>query len=329
MMRLLILGGTRFVGRHMASLALERGYDLTLFNRGQSHPDLFPQATHLRGDREGDLDALADGRWDVVIDTCGYLPRVVRKSAERLRGAVEHVVFISTISVYASSAEPRDESSPLCTLDDPQTEAITGDTYGGLKVLCEEVCQEVFAGRALIIRPGLIVGPHDPTDRLTYWPHRLQQGGSILVPPLATPTQWIDARDLAAWTLDCCEARQTGVYNATGPANPWTLDTFFTACQRAVGEPELSLHPASEAWLLEHEVGAFVELPLWIPKASWGMLQVDISRALAAGLQLRPPQTTLQDTLAWSNTRPEHTWKAGLSREREAELLALLTQPAN
>ena len=221
--KLLVLGGTRFVGRHLVEAALARGHEVTLFNRG-NHPEVFPEVEGLIGDRDGDLGALENRTWDAALDTSGYVPRLVRDSAERLRDAVGHYTFISTVSVYPDTLPPHaDEDARVRGLEDPLTEEVTNGTYGGLKVLCEEAVREIYGARSLVIRPGLVVGPYDPTDRFTYWPVRVAEGGEVLAPGVPeAPVQFIDARDLAAWTLGMIEGRETGTYNAVSPA-----DSFF------------------------------------------------------------------------------------------------------
>ena len=230
-MKILLIGGTRFLGRHPVTSARARGHEITLFNRGKTNPDLFSRVKTIRGDREKDLDQLS-GQWDAVIDTCGYVPRVVNLSAEALKERVQQYVFISSISVYSDFSKIGiNESSDLGTLSDESVEEITGETYGPLKVLCEKAVQEVFGARALIVRPGLIVGPHDSTDRFTYWPVRINQGGDILTPERPDVlTQFIDARDLADFTIRLIEQNVSGVFNATG--NPMTLNTLFETCKR-------------------------------------------------------------------------------------------------
>ncbi len=210
MMKLLVLGGTVFLGRHLVEAATARGHSVTLFNRGQHNPELYPEVEKLRGDRDSDLSALQGRRWDAVIDTCGYLPRAVRASAELLADAVDHYTFISSISVYADFHTPAmDESAPVGTLADETVEEVTGETYGPLKALCEQAAERALPGRVLNIRPGLIVGPHDPTDRFTYWPVRVARGGEVLAPGRPhVPVQVIDGRDLAEWTVRMVEARQ-------------------------------------------------------------------------------------------------------------------------
>ncbi|HET7577731.1 MAG TPA: SDR family oxidoreductase [Bacillales bacterium] len=324
-MKLLILGGTVFLGRHIVESALDRSHEVTMFNRGQHNPDLFPQVEKLIGDRDGDLTALKRRKWDAVIDTSGYVPRIVRDSAEILADAVDHYTFISSISVYRDfTRENVDESDPVQRLDDETVEEVTGETYGALKALCEEAAEDVMPGRTLVIRPGLIVGPHDPTDRFTYWPYRIAQGGEVLAPgnPDA-PVQFIDVRDLAEWVVSMVELRKTGVFNATGPESQLSMKKFLEASQSVSGH-EGSLTWVSEKFLAEKEVGHWIELPLWVPSSEGmpGFSTVDCRKAVAENLTFRPLGETIQDTLDWVKTRPEgYQWQAGMDRKREQELL--------
>jgi 2'-hydroxyisoflavone reductase len=310
--RLLILGGTRFLGKHVAAAALASGHEVSLFTRGETNPGLFPEAEHLRGDRDGDLGALEGREWDVVVDTSGFVPRIVGASAELLAPAVGRYVFVSSISVYRDFAEPRSEGSPLATLDEP-TEEYEGPAYGALKALCEAEVERAFPGRALLVRPGLIVGPDDPTDRFTYWPQRARRGGEILAPtPPERPVQFVDVRDLAGWIVRMAEGGETGVFNVTGPPGEVTFEALLEAC----GAERVTW--VDEAFLVEREVGEWMELPLWISPADveWRSFQlVDVSQALGAGLTFRPLAETVRGV-------PEWTGKAGLAPEREAELLA-------
>ena len=324
-MKLLILGGTRFLGRALVEAALAAGHDLTLFNRGQSNPELFPEVEQLRGNRDGNLEALQGRRWDAVIDTCGYVPRLVRASAELLAGAVDHYTFISTLSVYSDpTIVGMDESAPVGRLEDETTEEITGETYGPLKVLCEQAATEAMDGRALIVRSGLIVGPHDPTDRFTYWPYRVARGGEVLAPGQPDdPVQIIDVRDIAEWTLRATEARLAGPYNVTGPDYRLTLGDVLRTC-RQVSASDADFTWVSDAFLLEHEVAAYTEMPLWVPAEYAGFDRFDVSKALRNGLAFRPLEQTVRDTLEWQATRPAgHEWRGGLTPEREAELLRI------
>lgn len=323
-MKLLILGGTVFLGRHLILRAARRGDIITMFNRGRTNPDLFPELEHIQGDRDGDLEKLRGRRWDAVLDTCGYLPRLVQDSVRILSGAVAQYVFISTISVYADTSQPGiDENSPLhAPPDDADIEEVNGETYGPLKVACESVVQSEFPGRELIVRPGLIVGPHDPTDRYTYWPRRLSRPGQALAP--GSPdrqVQFIDVRDLADWILDLVKDGSGGVFNATGPGKPLTMSSFLERTREAVdGQSELVWVP--EDFLMEAGVNPFSEVPLWLPQEQNGLLEVDISHARSAGLHFRPLEETARDTLAWDSERaPVLQRSAGLDPARELALL--------
>lgn len=323
-MRILLLGGTVFLGKHIMLAAHERGHAVTIFHRGD-HPsrDLPEGVRKILGDRTSDLAAPAELDFDAVVDTSGYVPRIVRTSAETLAPRVGCYCFISTISVYADGMPPgADESAPLGVLEDPTTEAVTNDTYGPLKAACEAAVRDVFADRALIIRPGLIVGPDDPTDRFTYWPHRVAQGGEVLAPDAPDhPTQFIDVRDLAAWTVHMLENDGAGTFNATGPAGVPDFGTLLATCQE-VSQSDARFTWVSEAFLAEHEVAPYTELPLWVPREMVAFSGVDCSRARAAGLVTRPLVETVAATLAWDATRPSAPLRAGLAPEREGALLA-------
>ena len=329
-MRILIIGGTRFLGRHLVEAALAGSHEVTLFNRGKSNPDLFPQLETIIGDREKDIDKLAKaGRiWDTVIDVAGYLPRIVRLSAEALKDNVSRYVFISTISVYDNFRKiGMNELDSVGKLKDETVEEITGETYGPLKALCEQVVQEIYGERSLIIRPGLIVGPHDPTDRFTYWPVRVARGGDILAPQKPEALiQVIDARDLAEFTLDLITANASGIYNATGPDYPLTIGRLLEVSKQVSGS-NANVRWASLEFLNQNKVEPWSDMPTWIPddEEGAGFARVDVSKATAAGLKFRPLEETVRDTLAWAQTRPaDHEWRAGLKAEREAELLKLL-----
>jgi 2'-hydroxyisoflavone reductase len=312
--KLLVLGGTKFLGRAIVEAALARGHEVSIFTRGRTNPDLFPEAQHLVGDRDGDLSALEEGRWDAAIDTSGFYPRVVRASAELLAGRVEHYTFVSSVSVYADLTSPPDESSRVGTMEDETIEEM-GDEfqyYGPLKALCEREVERAFPGAALIVRPGLIVGPHDPTDRFTYWPRRLARGGEILGPaPAEERVQFIDVRDLAEWTVRMVEERRTGVFNAVNEGLEWS---------ELLAGAEVTWVDSS--FLLEQGVGEWMELPLWIADPAFaGHARTDVSRAVEAGLTFRPVEQTIRDTAEWDATRGEYVPAAGLAPEREAELL--------
>ena len=325
-MKILILGGTQFVGRHLAEAALARGHALTLFNRGTKSAGLFPDAEHLTGDRDGaGLEILRGRTFDAVLDTCGYVPRIVRQSAALLAETAFRYVFISTISVYAEFATPnQDETAPLGVLSEPNTEEQTGDTYGPLKVGCEQAVQDVFPGRALIIRPGFIVGPYDPTDRFTYWVRRVAVGGDVLAP--GTPNQLIqviDARDLAEWTLQLVEREETGIYNATGPDYALTLGEVLETC-RTVSGSDANLTWVPDAFLKANDADSFSLLPFYIPASpdTDGLMTASLAKALGQGLTFRPLADTIADTLAWDKTRPADVLlQVGMTLERERELL--------
>ena len=323
-MELLIIGGTRFLGRALVDEARVAGHTVTLFNRGRSNPALYPDVEQLHGDRDGGLAALAGRRWDAAIDTCGYVPRVVRAAAEFLAPAIDHYTFISTMSVYAEPlAEGTDEAAPVGTIPDESIEEITGGSYGPLKALCERAATEAMDGRALHVRSGLIVGPHDASDRFSYWPARVARGGEMLAP--VSPgygVQFIDVRDLAAWTLRATAARLTGAYNVTGPERPLPIGRLLDAARDLTGS-DARFTWVPDDFLTAHDVGPYVELPLWVPADAGGFNSFNINRALAAGLTFRPVTETIADTLAWLATRPDDTvWRAGLTAEREAQLLA-------
>jgi 2'-hydroxyisoflavone reductase len=321
-MDLLILGGTRFLGRHLVEAALRDDHRVTLFNRGLSGPDLFPEVETITGDRDGDLSALQGRRWDAVIDTCGYVPRVVRASAGLLADAADHYTFVSSISVYPDDIGPgADEDAPVQELEDHTVEEVTGETYGGLKALCERAAEEKMPSRVLNVRPGLISGPHDPTDRFTYWPRRVAAGGEVLAPDRPErQVQFIDVRDLAGWMIKMSAEQQTGTYNATGPAYELRMGKLLEECEAVGGEAQVIW--VSEEFLEETGVEPFTEMPLWVPREYAGMLEVDCGRAIAAGLTFRPVSQTIRDVLEWDSKRGEPDLGAGLKPERERELLS-------
>ena len=315
-MKLFLLGGPRFLGRAIADVALERGHELTFFNRGTTNPDLYPGVERIIGDRAGDLTGLGERTWDAVIDTSGYLPNEVRASAEALSGCGLYC-FVSSISVYADFARPNDEDSPVAELGDLPADEVTNESYGALKALCEEAVREVFRERALVVRPGLIVGPHDPTGRFTYWPHRMARGGEVVAPaPPDRRTQVIDVRDLGAWIVELCERGSPGTFNATHPGLTWS--ELLDSC-RAVSGSDADVTWVPDEFLLEHEVGQWMELPLWLADPEMAAADdVSVRRALDAGLTFRSLDETVRGALEQART----TDAAGLAPEREAELLA-------
>jgi 2'-hydroxyisoflavone reductase len=295
-MRLLILGGTVFLGRHLAQGALGRGHELTLFNRGRTAPELFPEAEHLRGDRDGDLGALHGREWDAAIDTSGHDPRAVGESAALLAKATGHCTFVSSVSAYGTFPEPgMDEEAP--TARNASEDVAEG--YGARKAACERVVADAFPGRSCTVRAGLLVGPHDPTARFTVWVRRLAKGGRVRAPAdRDQPVQLIDARDLAAWVLDGAERRRSGTFNATGPAEPLTLGETLERIRDATGGGAELEWVDGEA-LLAEGLEPWDDVPLWLdlprhPELR-GFMALDIARALAAGLTVRPLEETVRD----------------------------------
>jgi 2'-hydroxyisoflavone reductase len=318
--KLLVLGGTKFLGRAAVEAALARGHEVTLFNRGETNPELFPEAEKLHGDRQNDLSAIEGRTWDAVIDPSGYVPGVVRSSAEALADSAGHYLFISSISVYDDFSEPPDESSPLEELaDDQPADRLLDDysNYGALKVLCERAVAETIPDRHTLVRPGLIVGPHDPTGRFTYWPHRIARGGEVLVPgPPERTVQFVDVRDLASWLIDLSEHKTGGSFNAINKGVSW--QALVETCRDVAGS-DAGFTYVDGDYLVEQEVGEWMELPLWLqdPEAA-GMHMTDVSRAIGAGLTFRP----LTDIVRGALDEAETTDNAGMAPEREQEILA-------
>jgi len=317
-MRILVLGGTQFLGRHVVDAALRRGHDVTIFNRGQTRHELFPDVEKLRGDRDGDLGALAGRAFDAVVDTSGYVPRIIGATLDALQD-VGHYTFVSTMSVYTEQARSRGEDAPVATLPE-ETEEIRYDTYGPLKALCEDVVRKRFPD-AFIPRPGLIVGPWDPTGRFTYWPQRFADGGRVLAPaPLEAPVQIVDVRDLSAWIVHSAESELAGTYNAVCPT--LTMHHVLDTC-RVVAASDAQVVWVEPGFLAAHDVGAWMELPLWIgDEDDDSFMRAPVGRALAAGLRIRPLEETVRDTLEWvrSGEGPGEP-PAGLDRGKEQEVL--------
>ncbi len=316
-MRMLVLGGTQFLGRHVVDAALDHGHEVTLFNRGQTRPELFADVEKLRGDRDGHLDALRGREFDAVVDTSGYVPRIVGETIDAL-GDVGHYTFVSSISVYASLATPPNEQSPVAQLAEPTED--WREAYGELKGLCEDTVRERLPD-AFIPRPGLISGPWDPTGRFTYWPRRIAAGGRVLAPaPPGAAAQVIDVRDLAAWIVRAAESGTAGTFNAVD--RPTTREDLFETCRRVAGS-DADFVWVDGDFLAEHDVGEWMELPLWLQSPDYaGMLAVDPAPALAAGLQPRPLEETVRATLDWasSDEAPAEP-PAGLASEKEQQVL--------
>ncbi|HUI61618.1 MAG TPA: NAD-dependent epimerase/dehydratase family protein [Steroidobacteraceae bacterium] len=332
-LRILILGGTRFIGVHMTQFAIDRGHTVTLFNRGRTNADLFPNVEHLHGDRDNQLDSLRGRKWDAVIDTSGYVPRHVRLSAQLLAPNIRQYLFISSISVYASLAQPATEDSPVGTIPDETVEDIGGGNYGPLKALCEKAALAALPGRTTVFRPGLIVGPEDNSDRFTYWPARAARGGEILAPGSpADPIQVIDVRDLAAFTVHALEQRTLGTFNVDSPPGRFSMGDLLAASIAAANELARPASPPRAVWVpgdfLEKEkVAPWSDMPVWLPPEgeTAGAAKTSVARALKAGLTNRPLAQTVHDTLAWHLARPEaerEKLKAGIATDREQQVLA-------
>jgi 2'-hydroxyisoflavone reductase len=328
-LKILILGGTGFIGPHQVRYALSRGHQVTLFNRGKRNPGLFPEVEHLEGDRNDNLEALKNRKWDAVIDNPATLPRWVRDAGAVLKGNAGQYLYISSLSAYADNSQPgADESGATATLEDPTVETITGQTFGGLKALSEQEAEKAFPGRATIVRPGLIVGHGDETDRFTYWPVRIARGGEVLAPGDPTdPVQIIDARDLGEWTVRLLEQKAYGIFNAVGPSSPMSIAEMLYGI-RAVTSADVKFTWVPAGFLAAQKVAPWSDLPVWIPPQGEyaGFGNRSNRKAIAAGLTFRPLADTAVATLAWHASRPDErkaTLRAGIKPEREAEVLAL------
>jgi 2'-hydroxyisoflavone reductase len=339
-MKLLILGGTRFVGRHLVTAALASNHEITLFNRGKHPHAALTSVETIYGDRNSDLAKLQGRRWDAVVDTCGYLPRTLRASAEILFDSVDVYVFLSSLSVYADfSVFGIDETAPVATLTSEQLEkaneidssgqasAVTfGEMYGGLKALCEQAAEEVLPNRVLIIRPGLIVGPYDYTDRFTYWVVRVARGGEVLAPGRPERyVQFIDVRDLAEWTVRMTERKETGVYNANNLPKTLTMERVLEECKIA-SDSDASFTWVSDNFLMQEKVARWSELPLWMPEEGAphlkGFMFINCNKAIGSGLSSRHLNDTIRDVLTWRETNcADEELKAGIDRDKEQGLL--------
>ena len=338
-MKLLILGGTIFLGRHLVEAALNQGHEVTLFNRGLHGTDLYPHVEKLKGNRQSDLTALQGRQWDAIIDTNGYVPSHIRSIAQILAHTTPLYAFISSVSVYADlSHVDVDETTPVETLTPEQlaeAEHIVppmqgtparayGANYGALKALCEQAAAETMPGRVLTIRPGIIVGPYDYSDRFTYWVHRIAQGGEVLAPGRPDrQVQIIDARDLAEWIIRMLEAQQTGTYNATSPEKQLNMQQILGTCKSVTGS-NAHFTWLNDTFLLEAGAIPWSQVPLWLPESdeTLGFNAISIKKALTAGLTFRPLAQTVQDTLTWDQQRPEKVQlQAGLNAEDETRFL--------
>lgn len=316
-MRLLVLGGTRFLGRAVVEAALGRGDEVTLFNRGRTNPGLYPEAEKLRGDRAGDLSELDGREWDVVVDVAAYDPRLVRRSVDALRGRTGRYVFVSTVSVYADRSRPPVEGAAVHELAPGDEGDERAETYGGRKAAAERIVEDAFGECALVVRPGLIVGPHDPTGRFTYWPHRIARGGHVLAPGSPDdPVQFVDVRDLAGWILEAAERGLNGTFNATG--EPLPFERLLEECRAVTGSEARWTWIPSET-LLAEGLEEWMGVPLWIVSPGWEAAnRVVVAKAVAAGLGFRPLAETIRATLA----QAEPVDGVGLDPARERELLS-------
>ena len=335
-MKLLILGGTVFLGRYLVENALARGHEVTMFNRGRHDSEIFPEVEKLHGDRRRDLSKLTGRRWDAVIDTCGYVPSAVRASAQLLSESVDHYTFISSQSVYADfDISGIDEKYRVQKLSDEQVreaESIDpgdgiiavryGAMYGGLKARCEQVVEKEMPGRSLSIRSGLIVGPNDYSDRFTYWVRRVAEGSEVLAPGKPdSPVQFVDVRDLSGWIVNMAETGQTGIFNATGPNRKMTMRELLETVRDASGS-NATFTWVNEQFLKDEKVAGWSELPLWLPSEDniVNFFSVDCGKAIQCGLTFRPLLETARDTLRWDRSRNMEL-RAGLTPDRESELL--------
>ena len=345
-MKILVFGGTLFLGRHVVEAALARGHEVTLFNRGVTNPDLFPEVEKLKGDRDGDLTALQGRRWDAVVDPSGYSPRIVRASVELLADAVDHYSFVSSVDIYVDAGdEPIDENWKVAAFPDENAkkmgnpgskmsldkgiwERVSTDEAGtSRKALCEHIVQEVMPGRALVYRAGLIVGPHDRTDRFTYWARRVSQGGKVLAPGYPEwPQQIIDVRDLAEWNVRMAESRQDGVYNTGGPDYRLTMGRILDECKAVTGS-DAELVWVDGEFLIEQGEQSYDGMPPFLDNAL-GLIDMNRQKAIKAGLTFRPLADTITDSLEWDAERDLDApipfplpVRVGPSLEREKELL--------
>ena len=331
-LKILMLGGTGFLGPHTVQYAIDRGHEVTLFNRGRSKENLFPNLEKLIGNRDPKVDAglsaLKGRKWDCVIDTSSYVPRIAGASAQLLKGQCEQYLMISTISVYSQFSQLNmDETAAVGTLDDPTVETVDGATYGPLKAYSEQAVTEQFGAGTTILRPGLIVGPRDRTDRYSYWPVRASRGGDMLCPGNGSDlVQYIDVRDLAEFIIHCLEQKTTGIFNTISDSKTETVKDMVDTCIEVSGADTNAVW-ADTDFLTEQGVRPWADMPVWVPNAGEmaGLSQIDVSRAFAAGMKIRDRKETALDTLNWFKTLPEErqkTLRAGIKSEREQEVLA-------
>ncbi len=326
LMKFLIIGGTQFLGRHYVESALQRGYEVTLFHRGKTNPDLFPDCEHVLGDRDGEIQKLGNRQWDIVVDPSGYVPRVVSQSVKHLAGKAAYYIFISSISVYPGHEPNSDESAPIAALEEPGSEDVPKH-YGALKTECEQVVLEHFPANSQIVRAGMIVGPYDKINRFNYWLRRMSEGAEVLAPgePDA-PLQLIDARDIVEWSLDLAEQKIGGIYNITGPEKPSTMGHLLGTVRQELN-PGAKLSWVDSDFLASKEIGLVDGIPYWVTPDFYGFFKRNFDRALASGLTFRALAETVPDT--WAELRERKAEAVAgkmplpdkLTREHEAELL--------
>lgn len=327
-MRILVLGGTIFLGRHIVKRALQEGHEVTIFHRGNHGKNLFPKIQKIYGDRRKDLKKIPSQYWDAVIDTSGYFPEDVEKSIAELRDDAERYVFISSASVYRDfKKEGIDENYPLLELKDDHNFQVTNENYGALKALCEEKVRNHYPRRHLIVRAGLIVGPHDPSDRFSYWPYRIKKGGNFIAPGSPeNEVQFIDVRDLAEWILYSLENGISGTYNTNGFEETLTMDDFLHKCIETLNHNAVPVWMNDE-FLMKEKIMPFAELPLWLPKTEFtkGFNKISSAKAYKNGLKLRPVEATIEDTYRWleSEVIDKRSLVAGLHQVKEDRLLNL------
>lgn len=322
-MKILVIGGTIFVGKAIVEVAIEQGHEVVLFNRGKTNPERFSNLRTIVGDRDGGLDVLGDEKWDAVIDTCGYTPGIVQQSVDYFKDKTDRYLFISTISVYDLDGQAGvDEAGPLLRLENESQDEVNAETYGGLKVLSENVLIENLPTAALIVRPGLIVGPYDPTNRFTYWVQRIAEGGDILVPPdMGQLTQFIDVRDLADFCIHLLEQRKVGIFNAVGPEGQLALGSLFDTMRKQLNPKSYFLQVDGEC-LESLGIMPWSGLPLWLPEGeAQSLSMISNQKGMQNGLRFRSLADTIQATWEWAQANPNDKPRMGISREKEQEAL--------
>lgn len=323
-MKILIIGGTIFLGKHLLLEGVKRGHDISIFHRGKHNLGQLGTAQEILGDRRTDMEKVTHTQWDAVIDTCGYLPKEVRISAEALKTLTKQYTFISTESVYADDhLAGIEEDGRIVVLEDPTTQTVDGYTYGGLKALCEQKVQEMYPNNSLLIRPGFIVGPDDPSDRFTYWVVRANQKGNFTIPGSANaPMQFIDVRDLSNWIIQMIEEKATGIFNTNGLGAPLTFGEFMKKAVTTLGKGAEAVW-LPEDFIMQQEEFDFNDYPLWVPdtKEYYSAHRFSSAKAMAHGLKFRPIEETIVDTANWFTQRENQEMRCGINEEKEKTFL--------